>query len=364
MPQPPLDFDTWYLNAKVPQIRYTALVTTLLYFIYTALEYHLALNYSAERFLLHGILVPVSMGLVGIFTHFPRYHKLMTVMLMLAPIVANTVNVYLNIGSANFSYFAPELYLSIMWTFAISGLNLRGAMISATGSVAIVLLVSIKAQLPTEFLWLHFMWLFSAYSFGFVSALVLERVHYSLYEKHQMLATLASRDPLTQLWNRDKMTMLFNEEKRQAIIQQQRMAIIMLDIDHFKAVNDTHGHEIGDKVLQHFAHILRNNVRPQDHVGRHGGEEFVVIMPHTSADEAQSVAQRLQQQINLHEFPHVGHKTASLGITQAISPTEPLTTMLRRADTALYQAKAQGRNTIVFMAADAELQSLKQALSM
>ncbi|WP_052074815.1 GGDEF domain-containing protein [Shewanella mangrovi] len=348
--QLPTDFNTWYLYAKLPQIRYTALVTTLLYLIYSVVEYQIVADYHIERFWLHAVLVPITMATVGILTHMPKHHRAMLMLLLLAPIAANAVNVYLNLDSGHFSYFSPELYLSIMWTFAISGLRLRHALLSALISCGIILLASFSAKLPTDFFWLHLMWLFSAFSFGFVSALVLEKVHHTLYEKHMELAALASHDPLTQLWNREKMAMLFNDENQRAIEQDSSISLIMLDIDHFKVVNDVHGHETGDIVLQHFADILQHNVRKQDHIGRFGGEEFVIILPHTTGAEALQVAQKLQQRISQYQFPTVGRKTASIGVTEARYAHEPLSQLMRRADVALYQAKESGRNCVMFVA--------------
>ncbi|WP_417762452.1 diguanylate cyclase [Shewanella sp.] len=339
------------MHARLPQIRYIALVTTLLYLVYTVIEYQIVPNYDIERFLCHAVLVPVTMAIVGILTHFPQYHRAMSLLLILAPIGANCVNVYLNINSGNFSDFAPELYLSIMWIFAISGLRLAHALISATSSCIIILVSSFQADLPSPFLSWHVMWLFSAFSFGFVSALVLERTHYSLYEKTLELAALASRDPLTQLWNREKMSQLFEQERQLATTHKQPISLIMLDIDHFKAVNDEFGHDAGDKVLSHFAQLLKRNVRQQDHVGRFGGEEFFIILPSTIGTDALNVAQQLQQQINQYQFPVVGHKSASIGVTQAQNVHESLTQLMRRADIALYQAKAQGRDNVVYLAA-------------
>ncbi len=347
------DFHTWALRTRLPQIRYIALVTTLLYLIYTVVEYTVIANYNAERFFFHAVLVPSVMATVGILTHFPRHHRAMLLLLILAPIGANTINVYLNLSSRYFVYFAPEFYLSVMWIFAISGLRLKHAFISASSSCVVIIGASVMADLPSTFINLHIMWLFSAFSFGFVCALVLERTHYSLYEKNLELAALASRDPLTQLWNREKMSQLFTLEQQQVAAHKQPMSLIMLDIDHFKAVNDEFGHDAGDKVLSHFATLLRRNVRKQDHVGRFGGEEFFIILPNTNGAQALQVAQQLQQCINQHQFPVVGHKSASIGVTEAQYVHETLSQLMRRADIALYQAKAQGRDNVVYLAASA-----------
>ena len=133
------------------------------------------------------------------------------------------------------------------------------------------------------------------------------------------------------------------------------MALMILDIDHFKAVNDTHGHDIGDAVLKEFAARLRRNIRGVDLACRFGGEEFVVLMPDTDYGQAQLVAERVRQSIAERPFDvNAGRPlsvTVSAGVTLNESDADTPETLIKRADVALYRAKREGRNRVVFDAA-------------
>jgi len=118
-----------------------------------------------------------------------------------------------------------------------------------------------------------------------------------------------------------------------------------IDIDHFKSVNDTHGHAVGDTVLRQFAALLRRNVRAVDKVGRLGGEEFLIILPDADSEQARAAARTLQQRLEDFAFDTVQRKTASFGVAQ-FRDGDDLPSMLERVDRALYKAKADGRNRI------------------
>ena len=125
----------------------------------------------------------------------------------------------------------------------------------------------------------------------------------------------------------------------------QPFSLILLDIDYFKSVNDTFGHQAGDQVLVAVSSILSKNTRKTDIVGRWGGEEFIVICPHTDEAGVFKLADNLRQKFEAHHFPVVEHKTASFGVTtyqQGDQPGE----IVRRADEALYLAKNKGRNRV------------------
>jgi len=121
----------------------------------------------------------------------------------------------------------------------------------------------------------------------------------------------------------------------------------MLDLDSFKDVNDTYGHQVGDGVLTGVAEILQKQVRNIDIVGRWGGEEFLIICPATGLQGILSVAEKLRSKIEKHIFPKVGTKTASFGVT-AWCPDDSLETMIARADKSLYKAKEKGGNRVEF----------------
>ena len=120
----------------------------------------------------------------------------------------------------------------------------------------------------------------------------------------------------------------------------------MLDIDHFKSVNDTYGHDVGDAVLVKFSEIISQTIRENDVVGRWGGEEFLLICPETYIKQSSELAELLRTRIENSDFPIVGRKTASFGVA-AYKEEESITELLKQADNALYQAKENGRNQVI-----------------
>jgi two-component system cell cycle response regulator len=140
---------------------------------------------------------------------------------------------------------------------------------------------------------------------------------------------------------------------RRAVEGGRPVSLVMLDIDFFKAVNDTHGHDVGDEVLKEFAHRIQQNVRGIDLAARYGGEEFMIVMPETDLAVAHTVAERLRGFVAEQPFKvaaEVGELqvTVSLGVT-ASGPGDVPETMIKRADDALYKAKNEGRNRVVII---------------
>lgn len=159
------------------------------------------------------------------------------------------------------------------------------------------------------------------------------------------LARLSVTDRLTGLFNRMKLDEALALETQRAQRTGQPFSLIMVDVDHFKLVNDTHGHQTGDRVLVEVAHLLRDGTREIDLVGRWGGEEFLVICPYTESEGAYQLAEGLRQKIQNHPFFCVQYKTASFGVATYVAG-EPLQNLLARADAALYVAKNGGRNRV------------------
>jgi diguanylate cyclase (GGDEF)-like protein len=169
---------------------------------------------------------------------------------------------------------------------------------------------------------------------------------HELARRNFELERIASSDKLTGLYNRRKLEEFGTEYLAGLKRYGGTLSAILIDIDHFKAVNDTHGHATGDLVLMHVGSILSEAVRDADMVGRWGGEEFLVLLPSTTLDGAEIVAEKIRQSIAVHEFPTVGSKSASFGVSQILEG-ETMTGLVARADLALYQAKQEGRNRVV-----------------
>lgn len=156
---------------------------------------------------------------------------------------------------------------------------------------------------------------------------------------------LSVTDRLTQLYNRLKIDEIFTSELASSGRYSTPFSIIMIDIDHFKSVNDTWGHQAGDDVLKEFALLIKNNVRETDIVGRWGGEEFLILSPNTELDGAMSLSEKLREVVYLFKFSFAGHKTGSFGVS-SFHPGDDAKSMVKRADDALYRAKLGGRNSV------------------
>jgi diguanylate cyclase (GGDEF)-like protein len=159
------------------------------------------------------------------------------------------------------------------------------------------------------------------------------------------LARLSVTDRLTGIYNRVKLDEAFAQEIQRAARFGQPFGIILLDIDHFKRVNDVHGHPAGDRVLIEVAATLRANTRETDIVGRWGGEEFLVICPHTDTHGLARLAENLRQRLQGLVFPAVGSISASFGAA-GFQAGDESKDVVARADAALYEAKRNGRNRV------------------
>jgi diguanylate cyclase (GGDEF)-like protein len=174
----------------------------------------------------------------------------------------------------------------------------------------------------------------------------LETMRRELHSSFVRIQEMAVTDELTGTLNRRA----FLEEAGRALDLSRRyrrpLALALIDIDHFKRVNDTHGHAVGDEVLRQFAGLIESTVRKTDICARFGGEEFVVCMPETDLREASLVAEKIRVRVSAHPFPYGLRITASLGLAASTS-THSLDTLLQEADTAMYEAKSLGRDRVI-----------------
>ena len=166
-----------------------------------------------------------------------------------------------------------------------------------------------------------------------------------LYREKELLRIASITDPLTRLYNRNKMDEVFADEERRSTQEGNDFSIILVDLDHFKRVNDTYGHNVGDLFLKEIAELLGNAFRESDTIGRWGGEEFLIFLPNTHLNEAMERAERLREIVARHPFSHIGSQSASLGVA-TLKSGETLKSLIHRADSALYEAKKNGRNRV------------------
>ena len=182
-------------------------------------------------------------------------------------------------------------------------------------------------------------------------------LHNQLFNAQESLRFSATHDFLTNLWNRAEIVAFLTRELGRARRDSTPVSIILLDVDHFKSINDSRGHHTGDMVLKELASLLRSKLRTYDGVGRYGGEEFLLVLPGCNLQASLLRAEEIRQAISQISFAADLDKvsvTASMGITVAKGGATDFERLLHEADTALYRAKDKGRNRVEYCALSTE----------
>ena len=168
-----------------------------------------------------------------------------------------------------------------------------------------------------------------------------------LYSMAQTLEQQASIDVLTGVFNRMKFEEFFEFEMQKAKLQRTKLSIILLDIDNFKTINDTYGHDIGDEILKSITKLISLNIRATDTISRWGGEEFAILLPGTHLEKAIFVANNIRKIINEHEMCLIPEKTScSFGVA-VLNDADNKESLFKRVDNALYKAKKSGKNIVI-----------------
>ncbi|MEA2072930.1 MAG: diguanylate cyclase [Campylobacterota bacterium] len=166
-----------------------------------------------------------------------------------------------------------------------------------------------------------------------------------LKDKEILLQKLSITDQLTQIYNRMHLDEMLQTQFYRFNRSKEECSVILVDIDYFKVVNDEYGHLVGDKVLIEFARLLKHTIRSSDSVGRWGGEEFLIVLPHTNLHDALALAHKIRKQIENNIFTIVKHKTASFGVA-TLKEGMSIEVLTDKADIALYKSKSDGRNRV------------------
>lgn len=170
-----------------------------------------------------------------------------------------------------------------------------------------------------------------------------------LIEKNQELLKLSITDKLTEIYNRAKLDKTLQEEFNRSKRYKTEFSVILIDIDFFKKVNDTFGHQIGDDVLKESAQVLKDSIRLTDVLGRWGGEEFLIISPQTNLEGAVKIAEHINNAIKLYKFKTYPNKvTMSIGVASYFEDMSKIEEILLNADKSLYKAKENGRDRVVY----------------
>ncbi|MGM0593670.1 MAG: diguanylate cyclase [Pseudomonadota bacterium] len=177
---------------------------------------------------------------------------------------------------------------------------------------------------------------------------VIERTR-ELQRANRRLTQIASTDYLTGIANRRHFYEVARRELARCKVSGAPLSLLMLDLDHFKRVNDDYGHDAGDSVLQQVIQRVQTTVRPLDMLGRYGGEEFLLALPETPLEEAAEIAERIRERVEQLPIKHDGesiHVTVSIGLVEQADSGSGLEALINRADQALYRAKSAGRNRV------------------
>ena len=181
--------------------------------------------------------------------------------------------------------------------------------------------------------------------FMFYRSYMQNRFNQKLKTKNVELEYLSQTDPLTGVYNRLKTDALLDQEFERSRRYNRSLSVVMFDLDYFKQVNDTFGHQTGDRVLVAASALVQASIRKHDVLGRWGGEEFLILCPETDLQGAEHLAENLRQQMEAFDLGEVGTITASFGIAQ-LGRTEDVKRLIGYADNALYEAKQKGRNQV------------------
>ncbi len=179
---------------------------------------------------------------------------------------------------------------------------------------------------------------------------VLQIMNTFAYLNTRILSYEFSKDPLTGALTRRGFNKIIQKHFEIAELTGLPMSVIIADIDFFKKINDTYGHLAGDEALKHFVRIIKNNLRKSDYIFRFGGEEFLILLPNTSLEEAVEIAERIRKSLEDDPLTYEGKEikiTASFGVKE-VSPNEPIDKIIKEADEKLYKAKESGRNRVIF----------------
>lgn len=341
-------YNEWDKPARQIQISAVTFLTALLFIVFSSLEKYWASVSAQEVMLKVHLLIMVPLLLTISFLAFKkRFYKFVMYALAASPVISALCHVYIASKLISYELFVTESYLCVFWIFVVSGMTFRYALISAS-SAFVIFVVSYFYFIPDGGSYLmHVFWISCSFSFGFLAALVFDRSRKTIFMNQQVMHQLAITDPLTGLFNRNQFDSVVDQEIERGLRYHKTFGVLILDVDYFKSVNDTFGHNEGDKVLQKIAKILSTSVRENDTLIRWGGEEFVVVAIEVDQQSLTLLSDKLRKNIEAENYGVAGKITVSVGAT-LFRKNDLKTELISRADKALYEAKAKGRNTMVY----------------
>ena len=344
-------FNEWQKSSNLKQISAISTVTALLYIVASYINrIYVPADILPLMIFVHLYLIPSILFVIAILAYLKKRSCFMHSLLIAAPIIAAIGNILIVSKYNGYTIHQAELYLSIFWIFTVSGLRYIHAINSAL-AVFVIGIVGPYFMYPIteeEFV-MHIFWMLASFSFGLVGAYLLQSSQKTLYLKNKELEENAITDKLTGLYNRKKLDEVMLNELDKSRRYGRYFGVMMLDVDYFKDVNDTYGHQVGDSVLIEFTTLIKKNTRSSDVLIRWGGEEFIIISLEVDKKSIISLAENIRKKIEQSTFKTVGSKTASIGVTLNKS-SDDINSIIKRSDQALYKAKNAGRNRVEFLA--------------
>lgn len=260
------------------------------------------------------------------------------------------VTSYFFIFFVAFTYFNKNESFGLIWNifFCIIAINLNGHKKGLLYTLALygcIFLMAYKGiGVWQQGLWDKVAFFRYVFSLGLLT-LIVYVMEFALYSSYSKLQKLAEEDELTQTYNRRKLKEVLPLEMERSKRHETPLCIALFDIDNFKSINDTYGHNVGDEVLRHLAKIVKSAIRVNDTFGRWGGEEFLLILPHINVEEARIVCEKIRFIIMQTEFETVGSITCSFGLS-AYTPKSTFDMLISQCDHAMYEAKKLGKNCV------------------
>ena len=361
------EFRAEYARKSLPQVRFSLLMATLLYSAFGLLDGSIVPDVQQTAWIIrYGIFCPFALGAFGLSFSHHFVHKQQAILVLLGLLAAAGILAIIVLARPPGSYL---YYAGLLMTCSaiLTFMRLRFAIATPTAWLVVAMYEAAALTLtetPMEIVTSNSFFLVGLNVIGMTACYAMERYARTdfidrarIEEKSRQIDDLrrqaeflSRHDYLTSLPNRRYFYEILGEHSIQYVEGYRLCSVIMVDIDHFKHINDRHGHRVGDVALREVAHSLRLGVRSGDLVCRYGGEEFLVFLPETGATEAAHVAERIRAQLAEAAIP-TGRSsirlTVSAGVATADNALEKIDRLIERADAALYRSKQLGRNRVV-----------------
>jgi|GEM_PF-567469 len=353
-------YEQWDRPTRQAQISAMSFLTALLYIIVGFLDKSWA-SEQAQALMLtaHWFVIAPALLTISFLAYKKWFYNFVMPALALAPVLAMLCHAYILSKLGHYAPFLAEGYLAVFWTFIVSGATFRWAIGSASLSSVILLAAGFYIISDPDIYVMHAFWIFCSFSFGFLGALIFDRLKKANFMTQQELLRMAVTDELTGAFNRNHLNSVLSHEMARNRRYDKAFGLLIVDLDHFKNINDSFGHAVGDEVLRKTAQVLSKSIRSSDTLVRWGGEEFVVIAVEVDEKALRHLCENLRGSIEDTNYgPVVDKVTVSIGAT-LFSKNDTQDRLFLRADKALYEAKEKGRNRTAYQIENSGLGIIK-----